>query len=57
MKLRGHKTPAMFTSNNTVDRDDARLTMEMLGSSLEEEKCSHSVPEGVGIKKQGHRPG
>jgi hypothetical protein len=55
MKLTGHKTIVMFTRYNTVDRDDARLAMEMLGGFLEEEKCSHSAPGGVGIKNQGPR--
>ena len=56
MKLTDHKTLAMFTRNNTVDRNDARLAMEMLGGFLKGKKCSHSVPEGVQIKNQGPRP-
>jgi hypothetical protein len=56
MKLTGHKKLAMFTRYNTVDRDDARLAMEMLGGFLEGEKCSCSAPGGVEIKNRGPRP-
>jgi hypothetical protein len=46
------KTLAMFTHNNMVHRNDTRLAMEMLGGSLEREKCSLRVPEKVGIKNR-----
>ena len=34
MKLRGHKTLAMFNRYNTIDRDNARLTMELFDGFL-----------------------
>ena len=55
MKLTGHKTIVMFTRYNTVDRDDARLAMEMLYRFLEGAEGSYNAPEGVDTKKQGHR--
>jgi hypothetical protein len=52
MKLTGHKTIVMFTRYNTVDRDDARLAMEMLYRFLEGAECSYNAPEGVDTKNR-----
>ena len=60
MQLTGHKTMAMFSRYNTVDKQDAKDALDKLNRLLERQvksgspadECSHSAPEGVDKKKR-----
>jgi hypothetical protein len=45
MKFTGQKTLAMFTRYNTVDGNNARLAMELLGGFLKEKSAPIVAPK------------